>query len=559
LLLTASVVLAVVFAASNVYVLPLMRDILREVSEKNLAHFSNHIGNAVLLFGVRLASKYAQFYVMSRVSYRMVIQLRMALYRKLQCHSMDFYSKWKMGDLTARVFSDVENVKLALLLNFESVLPNILTLVAVTGYLFVLNWKLAAVSLVGMPFFISIMVYFSTRLKRVTGQIQRKTADITHLLQENIANMRVVQAFTMEESEIRKFERQHERNFRASMQETKMKVTQEPVTAFLQFLLFLGIIWYGGYQVVIGEMTGGNLTAFFTGVIILVDPVLILSKVYTQTHQTMASAERIFEVLDTEVTIQNPKNPKQIPHVEGAVAFRNVSFSYDVGNQATLSDISIDVSPGETIALVGLSGSGKSTFVNLIPRFYDPQKGSVTVDGVNLRELDIKFLREQIAIVPQEPILFRGTILENIRYGRLDASKEEVVSASKKAHAWEFIELLTDGLLHKVGDQGRRLSGGQRQRISIARAILRDPKILILDEATSSLDSESEKLVQEGLESLMKNRTTFVIAHRLSTVMHADRILVIVKGKIAEIGKHAELLHKGGHYSRLFKLQFDKK
>ncbi|RAP34252.1 ABC transporter ATP-binding protein [Candidatus Marinamargulisbacteria bacterium SCGC AG-439-L15] len=555
LLLFGSIVLTFLYALANIYAMPLIRDMTDQLANKNLVYFSNHVANAVLLYSIYLGTKYGQVYLMSYVSYKVFIELRLDLYQKLQRLSLDFYTEWKVGEIISRVFSDAEMVRNAILKIFERLLPCILSLIAVSGYLIYLNWKLAAFTLLAMPFFISIIMYFSRIIKKVAGQIQQKLADITHILQENVSNIQVVQAFTMEDREMKRFKKQHRRNLDAFMKEVRLKVTEEPLISFLQFVVILLIIWFGGYEVINGRLKGSELLAFFTGIFILVEQVQKLTASYTLVYQSMASVERIYEILDHKESIQDPEKPIKLQSVKGHVSFENMSFSYDEKLETVLKNINLDIKPGETIALVGLSGAGKSTFVNLIPRFYDPTEGGIKLDGVNLKDLKTKELRSYISIVPQEVVMFSGTILENIRYGSPDTSVDLVIDAIKQANAYEFIKDLPEGLLTKVGDKGVKLSGGQRQRISIARALLRNPKVLILDEATSSLDSESEHLVQEALEKLMKNRTTVVVAHRLSTIMTADHIIVLEKGQIIEKGTHQDLLSKEGAYAKLYQLQ----
>lgn len=551
-----SILLTLAFTTANVLFLPLTRDIVKEMANKNLVHFNNQILNAVLLYGIRIFSQFGQHYVMMRISNRIVIDIRIDLYRRLQEFSQHFYAERKLGDIISRLFNDTDKVRQAIMAIFWETLPQSLTLIAIVGYLIYLNWQLTLFALIAMPLFIAIIMYSAERLKKVARQVQRKSADITHIAQETLSNIKLVQAYTMEEKEIDRFERENVRSFNATMKGVAVQSTIEPLVSFLQFAVIAGVIWYGGYQMASGALSGPVLTSFFTGVFLLVDPVLALSKVYSSVQQSMASAERLFEIMDTPPVIRNAPNALKPDHIDGKVTFHHVTFSYHSDERNVLENISLTAKESEIIALVGLSGAGKSTLINLIPRFYDVTDGYIEIDGMDIRTIDIRTLRSFIAIVPQEDILFRGTILENIRYGRPDASQEEVEAAAAKANALEFIEKMPKGWLTKIGDRGIKLSGGQKQRISIARAILVNPRILILDEATSALDSESEALVQDALNNLMKNRTTFVIAHRLSTITHADKIIVLEDGRIIEQGTHKYLVRKNGAYRKLYDIQF---
>jgi ATP-binding cassette, subfamily B, bacterial MsbA len=556
--LALSLLLTLCFSAANVFFLPLTRDLIKEITNKNLQFFNIHVFSAIGLYSVRLITQFSQYYLSNYISYKMSLDLQMDLYRKLQYMSSHFYSNWKLGDILTRLFSDVSKLKEPIVMTFADILPNSLTLIGILGYLFYLNWKLTIFTFLAVPLFVFIVMYTGNILKRVARQVQRKTADISHITQETLTNIRLVQAYTMEEQEINKFKTESTKNIIINMKGIRIKAIVEPLIAFLQFLVITSIIWYGAYQISKGTMSGATLTSFFAGIFLLIDPVLALSRVYTNLQQAFVSANRFFSILDTPAVISNVPNAKKMS-INGDVVFQNVDFSYKKEEGKVLNDICLHAKKGEVIALVGLSGVGKSTLINLIPRFYDPSSGLITIDGVNIKEIDIYSLRSQIGIVPQDDILFRGTILNNVRYGKIDATDEEIKNACEQANAWEFIEKLGWKLRSRVQDRGTNFSGGQKQRISIARAILRDPKILILDEATSSLDPESEMLVQDALDKLMKNRTTFVIAHRLSTIMHADKIVVMEKGAIAEVGKHDELLAKDGVYSKLYNLQFRKK
>ncbi len=552
-----ALLLSLLFATSNVLFMPLTRDIVNGIAVKEVAYIHNHMINAFLLYALRLAAKAGLTYVMAYVGLSVINTIRIQLFSNLQSLSIDFHHKWKQGDIITRAFMDVEKVKQAIILNFEEVLPNILTLLGVIGYLFYISWKLTLFAGLSIPLFIFLVSFFTKMIKKVTGQIQRKTSNLTHLFQESLSNIKIIQAFTMEKHQINKFIKATNRNFLATLKETKLKCLQNPSVSYLQFASFAAVVWYGAFEVANGNMTGPNLASFFTGTLLLIDPVIALSNIFTTTQQSLVSAHRIFEILDSEPTIQSPTHPTLLPKIHGKLEFKNVGFQYSERGEQVLEGFDLSVSAGEIVALVGPSGAGKSTIINLIPRFYDPTSGDIKLDGVDLRAIDLKALRSHIAIVPQESILFRGTILENIRYGKTSATEPEVIDALKQANAWEFVSELPDQIFAKVGDKGFKLSGGQRQRISIARAILRDPRILILDEATSALDSTSEKLVQDALVKLMKNRTTFVIAHRLSTIIHANKIVVIVNGRIDDVGTHEMLIQKAGMYSTLYTTQFE--
>ena len=376
------------------------------------------------------------------------------------------------------------------------------------------------------------------------------------MLQEMIVSIRLIRLFVREDYEIDRFKRENENNFNAQMKAAQLSATLTPVVEFLAAIAVTTIVWYGGNEVISGNLTSGSLIAFLVYSVNISNPVKRLGNVYGSIQRAVAAAERVFDVLDTSPEIQDAPGAIELPSVKGRVTFENVTFEYRAGEPA-LRNMSIDIPPGQVLAIVGPSGAGKSTIANLLPRFYDPQEGRILIDNVDIKNVTVRSLREQIAMVPQDTILFSASIFENILYGRLDATREEVMEASRAANAHDFILQLPDGYDTQIGERGCQLSGGQRQRISIARAILKDPRILILDEATSALDAESERLVQEALDKLMVGRTTLVIAHRLSTIQRADSILVLDKGRMIECGCHADLLESGGLYCKLYSLQTD--
>ncbi len=553
-----AILLVGVFTASNIFFLPLTRDLITQFSNKQILNISNQVLNAIVLYGIRMLAQNGQLYIMSSLSMLITIDIRMDLYRKLQELPQAFYAERKLGDLLSRLFNDVDRIKDALIQGLSDLLPQICTFVGVITYMFFMNWKLTAFSCITVPVFIGIISYAAQHLKKNTHQLQQKIADINHVAQETLGNLKSVQACTMEEYEITRFKKENIKSYHTTMKGIGVRLKSEPLVSFLQFAVIGLVVWYGGYEISQGRMTGADLASFFTGIMLLIDPVLAISKIYNNLQQGLASAERVYDIMDIPSTITSPPDAITSHDFRGEVVFDQVGFWYSSPDKPALKDISFSVNPGEVVALVGHSGAGKTTLIHLLPRFYDSTTGSITVDGIPVTQFNLQFLRSHIGIVPQEDVLFRGSVLENVRYGAQHASDEEVMDALKLANAWEFVSQMPGGIFSKIGDRGRKLSGGQKQRLSIARALLKNPKILILDEATSALDSHSEKLVQEALDRLMSNRTTFVIAHRLSTIMHASQILVMEHGQIKEVGQHSELLLQGGLYSKLYHLQFEK-
>lgn len=549
-----------IIAAAAYLVVPwLIKNVVDKVlAEKNMYMLNLVVISILVVFLVRGFATYGQTYTMSYIGQRVIIDIREAMFKHLQRLDQAYYDRRKTGVIMSNLTNDVAALQSAIVDNLVSFITEGVTLIGSLVSMLYLDWKLTLVTLVIVPVVLGIINIFGKRLRIAGHDVQGRIADITSLLQETISGARVVRSFAREGYEVQRFERENQRNFRAVMRATKLTSLLSPLVEFSAAIAVTIILWYGGYSVVTGAITAGSLIAFLIYAINLSNPVKRLSQVYGNIQKAMAAGDRVFAILDTKPEVVEKTNAIVLPEVDGRVRFDHVSFSYD-GEKKALDDFSLDVPAGRVVAIVGPSGAGKTTIANLLPRFYDATEGAITVDGIDVRDVTFQSLREQIGVVPQETMLFNATIKDNILYGRLDGTDEEVYAAAKAANALEFIERLPEGMDTLVGERGSSLSGGQRQRIAIARAILKNPKILILDEATSALDTESEKLVQEALERLMQGRTAFVIAHRLSTIKNADQIVVLREGKLVEFGTHDELVAAGGLYQHLYSVQFASK
>lgn len=479
------------------------------------------------------------------------MDIRNALYHHLQRLSIAYYDRRRTGDIMSNLTNDISALQTAIVTDFITLVQESAIFIGSFGSMIYLQWKLTVLCLIIVPLVSYVIKFFGKKLHNSGKDVQETLADVTSMLQETIQGVRIVRSFNRGAYEEKRFQKINKLSFTAAVRAIRQQSQMTPFVEFLAAIAVCTIIWYGGVSVIDGVMSTGELIAFLIYAINLANPTRRVAESVGNIQKSLAAADRVFSILDEQPEIQNRKDAKDIEVKVGRVEARHVSFSYEMGNPV-LTDLNFVAEPGQTIALVGPSGSGKTTIANLLPRFYDVTGGGIYIDGVDIRDSTISSLREHIGLVPQDTLLFNTTIKENILYGRLDATDKEVWEAVKAANAEKFIRGLPNGIETKVGDRGLVLSGGQRQRIAIARAILKDPAILILDEATSALDTESEKIVQDALEKLMVGRTSFVIAHRLSTVKNADQIFVLNNGYIEEYGTHDELMREGGLYYELY-------
>lgn len=539
-------------AGTNLYIPKIVGDIIDNVlATKDLVALNNIALGIIVLMVLQGIFLYGQTYFMAYVGQKVIIDIRRAIYQHLQRLSLLFFETRQIGTIMSYITNDVAALQSALVDNVIELVTQSVVLIGSVIFMFYLDWKLAFITFASLPFIIQAINISGRKLRIKSRVLQERAAHITAFLQESLSAVRVVKSFVREEYELKRFDNENNQNFSAQMKTVQVTSIITPVINILTAIGVTGIVWFGGHEVIDGNLTSGALISFLTYAINLTTPIKRLSSVYGNIQKALAAAQRVFEIIDTEPDIKDSPNAISLPPVHGQVVFHEVSFEYHPG-EPVLSSLSFEAKPGQMVALVGPSGSGKTTIANLIPRFYDPLSGYIAIDGVKIKEATLNSLREQIGIVPQETLLFNGTVYENILYGDLAASRDAIIDAAKAANAHQFIMEMPNDYETLIGERGATLSGGQRQRIAIARAILKNPQILILDEATSALDTESEALVQEALNKLMIGRTSFVIAHRLSTIQKADLILVMEKGKIIEQGQHDELVITGGLYSKLY-------
>lgn len=546
-------------AGCNLYLPWIIKDVVDKVLvQKDVRMLYLIAASIVVVFIIRGLFFYGQSYLMSWVGQRVVIDIRGAIFRKLQRLSMSFYDKNKTGTIMSYVTNDVAALQVAMVDKAVELVTEGLVLIGSIAAMLWLDWKLTLFTFCTFPVVLWFMDFFGKKIRRNGGRIQECTAELTSVLQEVVSSARVVKSFVREDYEIKRFDAQNMTNFYANMKNIKLNALLTPTVELVAAIGVTVVMWYGGMSVINGVITAGSLVAFLVYAVNIANPIKRLTKVVASIQQALAAGERVFGILDLEENIKELPSAKLLPPVQGYVEFKHVDFAYNKDEQV-IEDLSFKVNRGQIVAIVGPSGAGKSTIASLLPRFYDVTNGSIVIDGMDIRDVTLNSLREQVGIVPQETLLFNGSVYDNILYGRLDATKEEVEAAAKAANAHDFIMGLPEGYDTMLGDRGVNISGGQRQRISIARAILKNPQILILDEATSALDTESERIVQEALDRLMVGRTSFVIAHRLSTIKNADRILVMEKGRLVEDGSHEELMAQEGLYAHLYRIQYRSK
>lgn len=506
------------------------------------------------IFLLRAVTSFTSEYSFQKVGLSTVRDLRNQLYERIIGQSHKFFSERPTGEIVSRVVSDADAIQAAVSTRMGDLLQESVTLFGLIVYLFILNPVLALVSLVGAPLIVTPVVQFGKRLRQTTHKSQERMAEIATLLEETIRGVRIVKAFTMEPFEIGRFREATRKHLRWNLSAQRVQAMTSPVMELLAGVCMVALFAYAQRRIAAGTLTGGEFASFLTALALMYAPIKKLNKVNLSLNTALSAAERVFRMIDIPNEIVEKSDAKELRAVGSGIRYEKVSFGY--AEATVLRDVDLNVAPGEIVALVGGSGAGKSTLVNLLPRFYDVTAGRITIDGIDVREATLGSVRGLMGFVTQEVVLFNDTVRNNIAYGRSDVDDARVIAAAQAANAHEFITALPHGYDAEIGESGVRLSGGQRQRLAIARALFKDPPILILDEATSALDTESERLVQQALANLMRGRTTLVIAHRLSTIRSADKIVVLDKGSIVEVGRHEELLARRGVYRKLYDLQF---
>ncbi len=548
-----AMILVAVFTGSQAW---LVRDLLDKIFINKSQQFLNMLpGVVIVVFFLKGVFYYIYNFLLEQVGQAVIRDLRIRIFKHVHAQPLSFFHSMPTGTLISRVISDVNLMQGAVSNALVGILRDFFQVIILLGIIFYMNWRLALFSFAILPLAFSSVVFFGRIFRRLSITSQEETARMSNILHETITGNRIVKAFGREKYEGDRFHKQVTKLFDIIIKDAKYRSVQHPYMEFIGGIAIALIIWFGGNEVIKGNATPGAFFSFLTALIMAYDPVKGVSRINSTVQQGLAAASRVFSLLDVQPEISDKENATVLLPFSESIKFDNVCFQYNDDEQI-LSEINLEIRKGEALALVGPSGSGKTTLTNLIPRFFEIAKGQLLIDGQDIRDVTMQSLRDKIAIVTQEIILFNDTIRNNIAYGDLNCTEDEIKNAANAAHALAFIESFPEGFDTIIGEGGARLSGGERQRVSIARALLKNAPILILDEATSALDTESEREVQKALENLMKNRTTLVIAHRLSTITRSDRIIVLKAGKIVEEGTHEELLEKRGDYELLYRMQY---
>ncbi|BBL79428.1 ABC transporter ATP-binding protein [Rubrobacter xylanophilus] len=508
----------------------------------------------LLLFAVQGIFSSARIYLLAYAGQSFVKDLMVRVYSRTQRFPLNYFDRERTGELISRISNDTTLIRNLVSNNLVEIVSQVVTVLGAAVLMFVLDWRMSLLIFVAVPFVVAVGAIFGRQVRKVTGEVQKNVADLTSIMEQTFGAIRVVKSFAREDHEQQRFADGAQKVFDASMRQAKISAILGPAVMLIVVSTLIGVLYYGGHRVVVGTLPAGEFVAFLIYMVMMSGPATGLTGQYTQLQQALAASDRIFSLMDTAGEDLDASQNGHSENAEGRIEFSDVSFSYDNGEKV-LHEVSFDVSPGETVALVGPSGAGKSTLVSLLLRFYEIDSGEIFVDGTDIRELGLRALRSRIGLVAQDVALFSGTVRDNIRYGKLSATDAEVEAAARAANAHEFVSGLENGYDSLIGERGVKLSGGQRQRLSIARTLLSDPGILVLDEATSNLDAESEALVQDAVSRLMAQKTALVIAHRLSTVVNADRIVVLDSGRIVAQGTHAELMGSSTLYRRLYTKQ----
>jgi len=539
----------------------ILKDIINQLLSPKPAivqHINYSMLVLILFYILWMVVTFFRSYLADQAGQRLIFDLRHEFYTHLQRMSLNFYERRQVGSIASRLFGDIAIAQNLVGASFTNTIMDLSSLILISTLLFHMSWKLALMSITIFPFYIFLNRYFKARIKKTSQLAQEKMEGIAGEVNEKLGGISIIQSFTHEEAEAKRFLRENKTYLFYRLANVKDNAMATSIIGFLTSIAPVIVVWYGAMQVIKRDLTVGELTAFYAYLGMFYQPLNRLTELNILLANSTAAIDRIFDIFSTSPEIVDSTSAKEVNGIKGEIKFENVSFSYEPSRRA-LKHINVYIPACKTVALVGVSGSGKSTFVKLLPRFYDVTSGSITIDGINIRNITLRSLRKYIALVPQDPILFSGTISENILFGRPSASEEDIQAAAKMANAHDFIKQLPMGYQTQIGEGGVKLSGGQRQRLALARSFLKDAPILILDEATSALDSESENLIQQALQKLMKGRTTLIIAHRLSTIQMVDEVIVFHQGQIVEEGNHQELLSKSkGLYRKLYDEQYNK-